>query len=552
MLLFVNADTQEIVSAAITEQPVQEIRIPRASNVPIHIQFVRDGVVYDPEATIATILTSSEANPTVITTDGAHGFTTGDSVTIEDHTGDPKAISYSSISPFYTATITVASPAVVTTATLHGLAAGDPIKFETDDALPSGIVSGVTYFVLSTSLTTTTFRFALTAGGSAINTSGTQSGTHTVTLLKSAVTCAAHGFADGDVITIAGHEGTDVDINATQVISGSTTDTFLIPLELTVGGFGGTATREISTPTINGVHTITKTSDTTFTIPVTVTKAGVGGTATRITAIDLVWTVKSEGQFDQDPPLVLADEFVKEGTGNTTIFKASANYITEALNAELGIDAVIQQTCTITNASPAVVTVSSHSFIAGDIVTFTTTGTLPTGLTVGLQYYIISAGLTGTAFEVSLSSGGAAINTSSAGSGTHTVTRVQTADDVEEAEAMAEISWGGEFPGKTHWVDHLIRNDLNKTGDTAPINTGAAYGRVAIGNGDDTATITFGSALPSANWRPEVMLVDNVTDVTPLNIFACMISAKATTGFTIQLNGATDSSNYYLNYKCVP
>lgn len=75
---------------------------------------------------------------------------------------------------------------------------------------------------------------------------------------------------------------------------------------------------------------------------------------------------------------------------------------------------------TITNASPAVVSWTAHGLVADQAVRFTTTGGLPTGLTVAGTYYVISAGLTADAFEVSATKGGAAINTSSAGSGTHT------------------------------------------------------------------------------------------------------------------------------------
>lgn len=78
-------------------------------------------------------------------------------------------------------------------------------------------------------------------------------------------------------------------------------------------------------------------------------------------------------------------------------------------------------TCTISNASPGVVSITNTA-AAGDMVVFTTTGTLPTGLSPNTIYYIISTGLSGSQFEVSATAGGAAINTSSAGSGTHTAT----------------------------------------------------------------------------------------------------------------------------------
>jgi microcystin-dependent protein len=78
-----------------------------------------------------------------------------------------------------TVTITIASPGVVTW-TNHGLSAGDSVYFTTTGALPTGLTATTTqYFVISTGLTTTTFRVSLTAGGAAVNTSGTQSGVHT-------------------------------------------------------------------------------------------------------------------------------------------------------------------------------------------------------------------------------------------------------------------------------------------------------------------------------------------------------------------------------------
>ena len=80
-------------------------------------------------------------------------------------------------------------------------------------------------------------------------------------------------------------------------------------------------------------------------------------------------------------------------------------------------------TVTISNASPAVVTYTAHGLAAGDTVTFSVTsgGSLPTGLTAGTTYYVIAAGLGANVFEVSATSGGAAINTGSAGSGTFSV-----------------------------------------------------------------------------------------------------------------------------------
>lgn len=84
-----------------------------------------------------------------------------------------------------TVTITIATPAVISWTT-HGRKAGDIVVFTTDGALPTGIVAGTKYYVSSAGLAAGTFRIAPTkadalAGTGTINTTGTQSGTHTGT-----------------------------------------------------------------------------------------------------------------------------------------------------------------------------------------------------------------------------------------------------------------------------------------------------------------------------------------------------------------------------------
>lgn len=90
--------------------------------------------------------------------------------------GDTHKIYQSLSGSTATFTVTIASPAVFT-ANAHGLLAGTPISFSTTGALPTGIVAGTVYYVLAPS--TNTFNISTTVGGSAVNTSGTQSGVHT-------------------------------------------------------------------------------------------------------------------------------------------------------------------------------------------------------------------------------------------------------------------------------------------------------------------------------------------------------------------------------------
>jgi hypothetical protein len=76
-----------------------------------------------------------------------------------------------------TVTITIAAPGVVTWAN-HGLAVNDTIRFTTTGALPTGLAINTTYYVKEV-LSANTFTVSASAGGAAITTSGTQSGTQT-------------------------------------------------------------------------------------------------------------------------------------------------------------------------------------------------------------------------------------------------------------------------------------------------------------------------------------------------------------------------------------
>lgn len=86
-----------------------------------------------------------------------------------------------------TFTVTIATPAVFTS-TAHGLQANDIVYFATTGALPTGLTAGTAYYVIATGLTANAFEVSTSIGGTAVNTSGTQSGTHTITNLGQFVT----------------------------------------------------------------------------------------------------------------------------------------------------------------------------------------------------------------------------------------------------------------------------------------------------------------------------------------------------------------------------
>lgn len=95
------------------------------------------------------------------------------------------------------------------------------------------------------------------------------------------------------------------------------------------------------------------------------------------------------------------------------------------------------QTATITIASPAVVTLQ-RPVSNNQKVNFTTTGALPTGVSPGVTYYAVNA--SGLTCQLSLTQGGAAINTTGSQSGVHTAVYAPVfSDAVKVAEFRGTV-----------------------------------------------------------------------------------------------------------------
>ena len=96
------------------------------------------------------------------------------------------------------AAISIGTPAVVTVAASPSVDA--PVVFKTSGALPVGLTVGTVYYVLSAGRTATTFRVSTSIGGSAVNTTGPGSGSHTVYTAAFAPTAPA-GSSDAQLAT---------------------------------------------------------------------------------------------------------------------------------------------------------------------------------------------------------------------------------------------------------------------------------------------------------------------------------------------------------------
>lgn len=445
----------------------------------------------------------------------AHGLTSGGNGLGEDYValsagryrvtikGHPTT---SELSGFINA-CTAANPAVVTTTAAHGLSTGDLVT-----------ISG------------------MATAAAAVN------GTRVVTVTSStsfSVPVLGATSATGSFKRAAS------DINGTHIATYTGANTFVIPVVNTAIRIGGTATCTTTTPLIYGNKTIASVTEDTFTIDsLSVTAAGSGGTATKTESLALRWTVKADNQFDQNPAAasIAPGGFLKTGTGSSAVFKGSCNYITTALNTLLGISSDVSCTIAITSGQ---VTSAAHGLSIGDQIIFdeASSGDLPPEIAESVTYYVVGTVATNT-FFISATSGGSVITTSEASDGT--VTYVKVSDDEEEASLMAELSWAGIDPSKTHWVSLGLRNDLFKEGDGAAVTTGGQSFKEAIGNGDYSGTVTFATAHASADWHFTGLVIRNTSaDSDKYNLFAT-ITARSATQFSYQLNGTTNSGNYYI------
>jgi hypothetical protein len=268
-------------------------------------------------------------------------------------------------------TITIASPAIVRL-NGHGFGAGQVVQFTTTDSLPTGISAGTRYYVISAGLTAAAFEISATPDGPAINTSGTQSGTHTCT----------------------------------------SPYTHTVSFDIPVADFE--AGKEKSP--FHGMANVRLTSVRAYFV-------GLAASEHRVSIV--------HG----------GDETIQGPDNRPYAFSHGRHAVPFVCEPARPLP-VSTGTCTITLASPAVVTLNGHGLVRGQVVRFTTTGSLPIGLSIEASYYVSATRLTPDAFEISATPGGSAINTSGPQSGTHTC----TADPNWEAHvACFDIKEAGQF-----------------------------------------------------------------------------------------------------------
>lgn len=154
---------------------------------------------------------------------------------------------------------------------------------------------------------------------------------------------------------------------------------------------------------------------------------------------EIIIAIKENGKYEQDPPLAIESTWVWDATNEVYVLELNTD--TATMNAALSHDGYGTPFTFTADAGTDVFTATGHGLSDGDVVHVSTTGTLPAGLSANTDYFIISS--TANTFQLSLTTGGSAVDVTDAGSGTHSAT--QNPDDTNDVasldDAMFGIAW---------------------------------------------------------------------------------------------------------------
>lgn len=315
--------------------------------------------VRDYEGPLTNPFVATTGSTTITVTDAAHGCQTGDYVTFLG----AKALSTQ------TFTRTNATDFVLSTA----LADNTPVLLSVSagGTLPTGLLTGVQYFVQV--VAGTTINFSNVIDGAAVNTTSAGSGTFSLEV-NQGITSA---------VLNQNFPVTFVNVNSYTIQS---------PVAATAYDVGGGGT------SVYAVYEIPVGSA--LATPLSGWGAGAWGSGPWGIGTSTVLNARLWYQNNFGEDLVYG-------------YRGGPLYY---WNAKIGVS---PEVFTVTIAAPGVVTFTSSVLVNNTAVVLETTGALPTGLTVGVVYYVVNA--SGSVCNLSATVGGPPITTTGTQTGTHYV-----------------------------------------------------------------------------------------------------------------------------------
>ena len=437
---------------------------------------------------------------------------------------------------------TIASD-VCTTEVNHKLRPGD--KF-IPTSTSNGFDSGTTYYVITVP-NYNQFTVSTTPGGS----------THTLTNGTDLQIYGAktHKLLENFTISL-----TVDNVSFTGSISGTTltvsiVNTGFIIVGMIISGTGittGTTITGLGTGT-GGVGTYTvNTSQSAGSTPI----IGVGGSLPSGISGSEIYFVAPDGLTDTEFRLANVRNgnsipITSVGSGNLAYFNEGLSITNLRENYDY-LDFTVYQpgefvtsgtTCTINIGSPTTFDAISHGLNADDVIKFETSGALPGGMNVNLNYHVLATGLTADQFRISTSPGGTAVDTFGTQSGTQTFGLVtgRVGDDefavvpVSPADTSRAVGSKFVFKGEEYIIDFYENAaDTNKPFGRITLNRPLVDSIIAYG---PSYTIKAGVPIRTNGAIGRLTIRISLTRVTSHDLLEIGTGSYADTNYPSEIYG---------------
>lgn len=315
-------------------------------------------------------------------------------------------------------TMTLGSPGRVVWPDQYFPQNNTPIIFNTTGALPTGIVSNTIYYVVGCDPITRTFSVATVQGNTGIDFTGSQSGSHTARGLL-------NRFDIEDCECRGGQNGWRISgVQNASVLNGRIFKTMGRGMVFSSDG-GPYQNIDIRGLTVEDSH-LNEGIALGGGGPLIATKIEVA--ALRITRCGLI-----SGQEGFDLNVI--------GGGQSKL-NISDFSITGCGNGGMEFKTHAEAVVTLTLGTPGIVNWPDNTFPVADTpIVFGSTGSLPTGLTQGVTYYVLAPDPSTNSFSVAATVGGAAIAFSGSQSGTQSAS-VGMIEDISVSDGYIDVLGG--------------------------------------------------------------------------------------------------------------
>lgn len=165
------------------------------------------------------------------------------------------------------------------------------------------------------------------------------------------------------------------------------------------------------------------------------------------------------------------------------------------------------------NSTTDVVNKTSHGYVGGERVSFSTSGSLAGVCTADTLYYVLAAGITANTFQISLTDGGSAINFTGTGTGTHTMYIERATSSLTGADIFGsgQLSCAGIYTCWWEYTPYAVTTAANTWYQLWYCSGSGQYPSLRTSNGTNIGFFSYDDTL--ASWASgNQLIVKNYVD----------------------------------------